>query len=67
MCPQLIPINKPEQLQANGIPFSTEHQVRWALRQSHDNGLGSAFIRIGRRIYIDPDKFHELVRRNRAV
>lgn len=64
MSSQLIPINKPEQLQAAGIPFNTEHQARWALRRSHENGLDGAFIRIGRRIYLDPVRFHELVRAN---
>ena len=66
MSSQLIPINKPKQLLAAGVPFDTEHQARWALRQSHENGLGDAFIRIGRRIYLDPAKFHELVRRHQT-
>lgn len=62
MNPQLIPINKPEQMQAAGLPFDTEHQARWTERTADEKGLRGAFVRIGRRIYVDPAKFHELVR-----
>lgn len=64
MSPQLVPLNKPDQLKAAGVPFETEHQARWAERQSHENGLAGAFVRIGRRVFIDVPKFHELVRKN---
>lgn len=64
MSSQLIPINDSAKMQEAGIPFN-EHQARWALRQAHQNGLGDAFIRIGRRVFLDPAKFHELVRRHR--
>lgn len=67
MSSQLIPINKPEQFREVGLPFNTEHQIRWVLRCSSENGLGDAFVRIGRRIYIDPEKFHFLVRHGRTV
>jgi hypothetical protein len=61
---QLIPINRPQQLLAAGIPFDTEDKARWAERQAraNHNGLRGAFIRIGRRVYIDVPKFHELVK-----
>ena len=62
MSQKLIPINNPQQMQAEGIPFTTEHQARWVFRRADENGLSAAFIRIGRRIYLDPSKFHELVR-----
>lgn len=61
MSPQLIPLNKPEQFKPAGLPFGTEHQARWAERQSKQNGLEGAFVRIGRRVFIDVPKFHELV------
>lgn len=67
MSQKLIPLNKPEMLLAAGVPFSTEHQARWALRRASENGLSMAFIRIGRRIYLDPSKFHELVRQENGV
>lgn len=63
MSPQLIPLNRPEQMQAAGIPFETEHQARWAMRQSDQNGLTGAFVRIGRRVFVDPKVFHELARK----
>lgn len=63
MNPQLIPLNRPEQLVAAGLPFDTEHKARWAERQAVQTGLSDAFIRIGRRVYLDPVKFHELARK----
>jgi hypothetical protein len=65
---QLIPINRPQQMLAAGIPFRTEDQARWAERQAraNQNGLKGAFVRIGRRVYIDVPKFHELVRQGSA-
>ena len=66
MSPQLVPLNRPEQLKAAGIPFETEHQARWAERRSHENGLAGAFVRIGRRVYINVPKFHELAAGQRS-
>ncbi len=66
MPPQLIPLNKPDEFKAAGVPFTTEHQARWAERQSRQNGLAGAFVRIGRRVFLDVPKFHELVRRQSA-
>jgi hypothetical protein len=59
---QLIPLNKPAEAKAAGIPVETEDQLRWLQRTAEEKGLTSAFIRIGRRVYLDPVKFHELVR-----
>lgn len=66
MSPQLIPINRPEQMKAAGVPFETEHQARWAERQAEQNGLKGAFVRIGRRVFLDVPRFHELVRKQSA-
>jgi len=64
---KLIPLNRPELLQAAGLPFETEGQARWANRRASQTGLSAAFVRIGRRVYIDPDIFHELARRGHAA
>jgi hypothetical protein len=37
-------------------PF-TEAQVRWWIFNAASNGLQSAVVRIGRRVYIDVDQF----------
>jgi hypothetical protein len=52
-------------MQAAGLPFDSEDAARWCFRKAAERGLSGAFIRIGRRVYVDPAKFHELVR-NRA-
>lgn len=59
---QLIPLTRPVELKAAGVPFETINSARWAYRKRHENGLAGAFVRIGKRIYLDPAKFHELVR-----
>lgn len=63
---QLIPVNRPAEAKAAGIPVQTEHQLRWLVRTSHEKGLDAAFVRIGRRVYVDPVKFHQLVRGGRT-
>jgi len=39
-------------------PF-TEGQVRWFIFNAHSNGLAQAdaVVRVGRRVYVDTDKF----------
>ena len=59
---QLIPVNRPAEAKAAGIPVDTEDQLRWLERTADEKGLRPAFVRIGRRVYIDPARFHELVR-----
>jgi hypothetical protein len=59
---QLIPLNHPAELKAAGIPVDTEDQARWLERTADAKGLRAAFIRIGRRVYVDPERFHRLVR-----
>lgn len=49
---------------AAGIPVTSTHQLRWMERTADEKGLRDAFVSIGRRKYIDPTKFHELVRQS---
>jgi len=63
MTETLIPLNRPAEAKAAGIPVETEDQLRWMQRTAPQKGLAAAFVRIGRRVFIDPRKFHELVRR----
>ncbi len=60
---QIIPLTRPDRMQAAGLPWETVDSARWAYRRSHDTGTTEAFIRIGRRVYIDPDRYHALIRR----
>lgn len=65
---QLVPLTKPDQLVAVGTPFDTTHKARWAERMSRDNqnGLKGAFVRIGKNVFLDVGRFHELVRQQVA-
>ncbi len=50
-----IPINDPEATQAAGIAYpATENGWRWTYRQRHQRGLSHCFVRVGRRILVDP-------------
>lgn len=64
---QLIALNRPAEAKAAGIPVETEHQLRWLERTADEKGLSSAFVRIGRRVFLDAPKFHELVRKQSAA
>jgi hypothetical protein len=63
---QLIPLTEPEKVNAAGIPGS-EQSLRWMERTADEKGLRGAFVRVGRRVFIDPAKFHELVRAHNNV
>jgi hypothetical protein len=64
---QLIPLTKPALLVGAGLPWDSENKARWAFRKRHENGLAGAFVRIGKSIFVDPQKVHELARGQRAA
>lgn len=64
---QLIPLTRPDKLQAAGLPFETTDAARWAYRRSRETGLSDAFVRLGRRVYVDPERFHALIRGSNAA
>lgn len=59
---QLIPLTDAEKMQAAGLPFPTTDAARWCFRHAAERGLAAAFVRLGRRVYVDPARFHALVR-----
>lgn len=59
---QLIPLTDIERMQAAGLPFESPDSARWCERRAEERGLSEAFIRIGRRVYVDPEVFHRLAR-----
>jgi Rad3-related DNA helicase len=64
---RLIAMTRPDEMKAAGLPFETTDSARWAHRQRHENGTAGAFIQLGRRWYIDPDRFHALIRSRQAA
>ena len=66
MQPRLISIAKPDELKAAGLPWDTYGKVQWAFRKRHENGLAGAFVRIGKSVFVDPQKALELAGRNIA-
>lgn len=64
---KLISLMDLEALKGAGIPWKNINAVRWAYRKRKENGLADAFVTIGRNCFVDPDKFHECVRRESPV
>jgi hypothetical protein len=63
---RLISIARPDELKAAGLPWDTYGKVQWAFRKRHENGLAGAFVRIGKSVFVDPQKALELAGRNVA-
>jgi hypothetical protein len=62
--PNLISLNDVQSARAAGLTFvRSAHQLRWLLRTAPEKGLARAFVRLGRRVFLDPAAFHELSRR----
>lgn len=65
---QLIPLtSEPQRFAEVGLPFESINKARWFHRTRFENGYASAFVNIGRRIYIDVPRFHELARAHTGV
>lgn len=67
MSQSLIALTDVPGAQREGIPVKSTHQLRWLERTADEKGLRPAFVRVGRRVFIDPAKFHELVREKSAA
>jgi hypothetical protein len=59
---QLIPITQPGRMLQAGLPFESVDAARWCYRKAEERGLARAFVRIGRRMFVDPRKVHEFAR-----
>jgi hypothetical protein len=58
-----IPITDLTALREQGITYpSTVDGWRWAWRQREERGLSDAFVRIGRRVCVLPDRFKTALR-----
>ena len=64
---KLISLTDTQAMQAAGLPFRSTDSARWCHRHRVARGVDAAFIRIGSRIYVDPDVFHTLIRAQAAA
>lgn len=67
MSQSLIALTDVAGARSAGIPVTSAHQLRWLERTADEKGLRNAFVRIGRRVFLDPAKFHELARQQSAA
>jgi hypothetical protein len=47
-------------------PEFSEQSLRWLIFNAQGNGLESALVRVGRRVYIDTEKFNEWLEERRG-
>ncbi len=52
---------------SDGNPALTENTLRWWIFNSKANGLDAALVRLGRRVYIDLDRFNAWIEAQRCV
>ena len=45
-------------------PFLTVASLRWQIYRGHDLGLDCAFVRIGRRVFVDEARYFAAVAKN---
>jgi hypothetical protein len=55
-----------ERAREHGLPWASIDSARWDFRQRRQRGTVAAWVRIGRRIAVDPARYHELVRSRAA-
>jgi hypothetical protein len=64
---QIIYLTEIDKAQAAGLPWQSVHAARWDYRHRIERGTAGAFLNIGSRVAVDPDRYHELVRRGQAA
>lgn len=64
---KFIPLSRPEELKAAGLPWGTYGQAQWAYRQRHVYGLSAAFVRQGKKILVNVDRALELLGQQAAA
>lgn len=47
--------------------LGSEAVIRWLIFNAEQNGLNSALVRVGRRVYFDQDKLEEWLDKKREV
>jgi len=62
MARKLIRITDTEALHAEGIKFPSTGALRWFESKAEENGFADAFVRVGRRVFVDPDRYHDIAR-----
>lgn len=64
---QLSRLRTIPQLAATSGGLFSEASLRWHIFNAEQNGLSSAIVRIGRRVYIDLDRFERWIGAQRAA
>ena len=63
-----IPINDPAATRAAGIAYpNTENGWRWLYRCRRERGLEHCFLKVGRRILVDPQAYLDALAEQRQV
>jgi hypothetical protein len=62
MPPTIVYLTEIDRAREHGLPWISVDSARWDYRHRHDRGTAAAFVKIGKRIGVYPDIYHQLVR-----
>jgi hypothetical protein len=60
--PTIVYLTELERAREHGLPWLSVHAARWDFRHREERGTARAFVRIGKRVGVYPDVYHELLR-----
>ena len=55
-----------ERAREHGLPWTSVDTARWDYRHRQERGTARAFVRIGKRVGVNPDLYHSLLRERAA-
>jgi hypothetical protein len=55
--PIIIFLTELDRARQQGLPWTSVDSARWDFRHRHERGTAAAFVRIGRRIGVYPDRY----------
>jgi hypothetical protein len=64
--PTIIYLTEIDRAREHGLPWTSENAARWDYRQRHERGTAEAFVRIGRRVGVYVDRYHNALRARTA-
>jgi len=60
--PIIVFLTEIDRAREHGLPWKSVHSARWDYRYRVERGIAAAFVRIGRRVAVYPDVYHECIR-----
>ena len=62
MNPTIVFLTETDRAREHGLPWTSVHAARWDYRHRVERGTAKAFVKIGKRVGVYPDRYHDLMR-----